>query len=87
MESGILTGITPRQRVGVLNAKPPVFVTGLQQMTVQGLLALAALRQNLIGYHLYVSLACPWAHRTMIYRQLKGLGLNDFYVGGECLYG
>ncbi len=19
-------------------------------------------------YHLYVSLACPWAHRTMIYR-------------------
>ena len=24
-------------------------------------------------YHLYVSLACPWAHRTMIYRQLKGL--------------
>lgn len=24
-------------------------------------------------YHLYVSLACPWAHRTLIYRQLKGL--------------
>ena len=24
-------------------------------------------------YHLYVSLACPWAHRTMIFRQLKGL--------------
>ncbi|WP_201558088.1 glutathione S-transferase family protein [Psychrobacter sp. 72-O-c] len=24
-------------------------------------------------YHLYVSLACPWAHRTMIYRKLKGL--------------
>ena len=24
-------------------------------------------------YHLYVSLACPWAHRTLIARQLKGL--------------
>ena len=24
-------------------------------------------------YHLYVSLACPWAHRTMILRKLKGL--------------
>lgn len=24
-------------------------------------------------YHLYVSLACPWANRTTIYRQLKGL--------------
>ena len=24
-------------------------------------------------YHLYVSLACPWAHRTLIFRHLKGL--------------
>ena len=24
-------------------------------------------------YHLYVSHACPWAHRTMIFRALKGL--------------
>lgn len=24
-------------------------------------------------YHLYVSLACPWAHRTLIFRKLKGL--------------
>jgi len=24
-------------------------------------------------YHLYVSLACPWAHRTVIVRKLKGL--------------
>ncbi|MCB8887797.1 glutathione S-transferase family protein [Vreelandella malpeensis] len=24
-------------------------------------------------YHLYVSLACPWAHRTLIMRKLKGI--------------
>lgn len=24
-------------------------------------------------YHLYVSLACPWAHRTLLFRQLKQL--------------
>ena len=24
-------------------------------------------------YHLYVSLACPWAHRTLIARHLRGL--------------
>lgn len=24
-------------------------------------------------YHIYVSLACPWAHRTLIVRSLKGL--------------
>ncbi|UTM56582.1 glutathione S-transferase family protein [Photobacterium sp. CCB-ST2H9] len=27
-------------------------------------------------YHLYVSLACPWAHRTLIFRQLKGLAAH-----------
>ena len=29
-------------------------------------------------YHLYVSLACPWAHRTLIMRSLKGL---DQHIG------
>ena len=24
-------------------------------------------------YHLYVSLACPWAHRAIVFRKLKGL--------------
>ncbi len=33
-------------------------------------------------YHLYVSHACPWAHRTMIYRALKGLtdAIDHTYV-------
>jgi putative glutathione S-transferase len=29
-------------------------------------------------YHLYVSLACPWAHRTVIVRKLRGL---DRHIG------
>jgi putative glutathione S-transferase len=32
-------------------------------------------------YHLYVSFACPWAHRTLILRELKGLtGMIDVSV-------
>ena len=32
-------------------------------------------------YHLYVSLACPWAHRALIFRKLKDLeGLIDISV-------
>ncbi|NJK37113.1 MAG: glutathione S-transferase family protein [Oscillatoriales cyanobacterium RM2_1_1] len=32
-------------------------------------------------YHLYISYACPWAHRTLIFRQLKGLdGMVDLSV-------
>jgi len=27
-------------------------------------------------YHLYVAGACPWAHRTLIFRALKGLGTH-----------
>jgi len=32
-------------------------------------------------YHLYISRACPWAHRAMIFRALKGLeGMIDYSV-------
>ena len=40
-------------------------------------------------YHLYVSLACPWAHRTLILRTLKGLensisvSIVDPYMGPD----
>jgi glutathionyl-hydroquinone reductase len=40
-------------------------------------------------YHLYVSYACPWAHRTLIFRALKQLqdiisvSVVDFYMGSE----
>ncbi|MEB3356368.1 MAG: glutathione S-transferase family protein [Synechococcales bacterium] len=38
-------------------------------------------------YHLYVSYACPWAHRTLIFRALKGLeemislSVVDWFMG------
>jgi glutathionyl-hydroquinone reductase len=38
-------------------------------------------------YHLYVSLACPWAHRTLIFRELMGLqdaisvDIVDYHMG------
>jgi len=40
-------------------------------------------------YHLYVSLACPWAHRTLIFRKLKGLedmislSVVHWYMGSD----
>src|SRR5579859_7300966 len=38
-------------------------------------------------YHLYISLACPWAHRTLIFRRLKrlesaiSLSVTDPFMG------
>jgi putative glutathione S-transferase len=40
-------------------------------------------------YHLYLAWACPWAHRAMIYRQLKGLenaisiSIVDHFMGDQ----
>lgn len=38
-------------------------------------------------YHLYVSLACPWAHRTLIFRKLKKLENVISVSATEPLYG
>jgi putative glutathione S-transferase len=38
-------------------------------------------------YHLYISLACPWAHRTVIFRTLKKLENTISMTVTEPLYG
>jgi glutathionyl-hydroquinone reductase len=38
-------------------------------------------------YHLYISLACPWAHRTLIFRALKKLDAVISVTNTEPLYG
>ena len=38
-------------------------------------------------YHLYISLACPWAHRTLIFRALKKLDNVISVSNTEPLYG
>jgi glutathionyl-hydroquinone reductase len=38
-----------------------------------GLTGIGGFRAEPGRYHLYVSLACPWAHRTLIFRKLKKL--------------
>src|SRR5208282_6698149 len=38
-------------------------------------------------YHLYVSLACPWAHRTLIFRALKNLDNVISVSNAAPLYG
>ncbi|MHB0777658.1 glutathione S-transferase family protein [Halomonas sp. WWR20] len=52
------------------SAKLRDWVTPDGRPAIQGQSALPAEADR---YHLYVSLACPWAHRTLIMRKLKGL--------------
>ena len=38
-----------------------------------GITGISGYKAETSRYHLYISLACPWAHRTLIFRKLKGL--------------
>src|SRR4051812_38479295 len=38
-------------------------------------------------YHLYVAFACPWAHRTLIFRNLKGLESRISISAGNSFMG
>jgi putative glutathione S-transferase len=38
-----------------------------------GITGISGYKAEISRYHLYISLACPWAHRTLIFRKLKGL--------------
>jgi putative glutathione S-transferase len=56
-----------RDRSGKFNRTPTKF---RDRITADGS---SGFKAEVDRYHLYVSLACPWAHRTLIMRKLKGL--------------
>ncbi len=53
--------------------KPPPTEAGAQPVAQTGADEDTPFIAEAGRYHLYVSLACPWAHRTIIFRQLKEL--------------
>ncbi|MBW4538142.1 MAG: glutathione S-transferase family protein [Myxacorys chilensis ATA2-1-KO14] len=56
-----------RDQGGAFNRTPTMF---RDQVTADGF---SEFKPEAGRYHLYVALACPWAHRTLIMRSLKGL--------------
>lgn len=53
--------------------KAPRFRNWITADGSAGLSGESGFRAEAGRYHLYISHACPWAHRTMIFRTLKGL--------------
>ena len=53
--------------------KPSQFRNWITADGSAGLTGVAGFKAEPGRYHLYVSHACPWAHRSMIFRALKGL--------------
>jgi putative glutathione S-transferase len=58
---------------GRFERKAPSFRHWITKDGRAGISGIAGFKAEPNRYHLYVSLACPWAHRTIIYRKLKGL--------------
>jgi putative glutathione S-transferase len=58
---------------GRFERKAPSFRHWITKDGHAGISGVAGFKAEPNRYHLYVSLACPWAHRTIIYRKLKGL--------------
>jgi len=53
--------------------KAPQFRNWVTPDGAAGPIGIAGFKAEVDRYHLYVSNACPWAHRTMIFRAIKGL--------------
>jgi putative glutathione S-transferase len=58
---------------GRFERKAPSFRNWITKDGSAGPSGISGFKAEADRYHLYVSLACPWAHRTIIYRKLKGL--------------
>jgi putative glutathione S-transferase len=66
------SGIDAILSKGALQRPPSIFRNWIQS-DGSGSLGARLFEAEAGRYHLYVSLACPWAHRTLIMRNLKGL--------------
>ena len=62
-----------RRRGAASTGRPPNSATGSRRTAAPDRPASGGFPAEPGRYHLYVSLACPWAHRTLIFRKLKGL--------------
>ena len=58
---------------GSFERKPSVYRSWITRDGAPGPTGEGGFRAEPGRYHLYVSYACPWAHRTLILRSLKGL--------------
>ena len=68
---GSRTACAPR--TAILSGRPRVSATGSPPTAAPGPSGEGGFAAEAGRYHLYVSLSCPWAHRTVIFRKLKGL--------------
>lgn len=66
------SGIDAVLSKGTLQRPPSIFRNWIQS-NESGSREARVFKAEADRYHLYVSLACPWAHRTLIMRNLKGL--------------
>ena len=58
---------------GTVKRKPSIFRNWVTADGSAGPTGEAGFKAEAGRYHLYISLACPWAHRTLILRKIKGL--------------
>ena len=71
--SGTIPGTTPARPRAGSSARRRASTTGSRPMARPGPTGEGGFQAEAGRYHLYVSLACPWAHRTLIFRKLKKL--------------
>ncbi|MEP4768155.1 MAG: glutathione S-transferase family protein [Roseibium sp.] len=65
--------VEPKSTGGKFVRKDSAFRNWVTKDGVSGLSGIGGFKAEANRYHLFVSYACPWAHRTMIFRKLKGL--------------